>query len=107
MQAVLKGASYELVHCNNVKRTKKRHASDLSPYPAKLIPFKPVDGVDTRYGQIFKPISAQPFKEAVEATMSNSIQRAELTLEFEIINRIMSSWLSTVRWAELDRVLPL
>ncbi len=64
MRAILKGASYKLVHCDNAKQTKKRHASDLSPYPAKLIPFEPVDGADTRYGQLYKPISAQPFKEA-------------------------------------------
>jgi hypothetical protein len=64
VQAILKGTSYELVHCDNANRTKKRHASNLSPYLAKLIPFKPVDGADTRYGQLYKPISAQPFKEA-------------------------------------------
>ncbi len=64
VQAILKGASYELVHCDNANRTEKRHASDLSPYPAELIPFKPVDCADTRYGQLYKPISAQPFKEA-------------------------------------------
>jgi hypothetical protein len=64
VRAILKGASYKLVHCDNAKRTEKRHASDLSPYPAKLIPFEPVDGADTRYGQLYKPISVQPFKEA-------------------------------------------
>jgi hypothetical protein len=64
VQAILKGASYELVHCDNANRTEKRHASNLSPYPAKLIPFEPVDGADTQYGQLYKPISAQPFKEA-------------------------------------------
>ena len=30
----------------------------------ELIPFQPVDGADTRYGQLYKPISANPFKEA-------------------------------------------
>jgi hypothetical protein len=29
-----------------------------------LIPFQPVDGADTQYGQIYRPISAHPFKEA-------------------------------------------
>jgi hypothetical protein len=42
----------------------KKHAPDLSPYPTELIPFQSVDGADTRYGQIYKPISAHPFKEA-------------------------------------------
>ena len=36
----------------------------MSPYPAELIPFEPVDGADTRYGQLYKPIGANPFKEA-------------------------------------------
>ena len=36
--AILKGASYELVHCNNNKKFEKKHASDLSPYPTELIP---------------------------------------------------------------------
>jgi hypothetical protein len=45
-------------------KKEKKHASDLSPYPPELIPFQPVDGADTRYGQIYKPISAHPFKEA-------------------------------------------
>ncbi len=62
--AALKGASYGLVHCNNDKRMEKKHASDLSPYPAELIPFEPVDGADTQYRQLYKPISAQLFKEA-------------------------------------------
>ena len=62
--AVLKVASYKLIHCNDNKSIEKKHASDLSPYPAKLIPFQPVDGADTRYGQLYKPISAHPFKEA-------------------------------------------
>jgi hypothetical protein len=38
--------------------------ADLSPYPAKLIPFEPIDGADTRYGQLYRPIGANPFKEA-------------------------------------------
>jgi len=60
----LPGASYELEHCDNTLKKKKKHASDLSPYPPELIPFQPVDGADTRYGQIYKPITAHPFKEA-------------------------------------------
>ena len=62
--ASLPGASYELEHCDKTLKKEKKHASDLSPYPTELIPFQPVDGADTRYGQIYKPISAHPFKEA-------------------------------------------
>jgi hypothetical protein len=35
----------------------------LSPYLTKLILFQPVDSANTQYGQIYKPISANPFKE--------------------------------------------
>jgi hypothetical protein len=45
-------------------RKDKKHASDLSLYPLELIPFQPVEGSDTRYGQLHKPIKAIPFKEA-------------------------------------------
>jgi hypothetical protein len=62
--ALLKGASYELEHCHNTGQKEQKHASDLSLYPPKLVPFQPVDGADTRYGQLYKPISAHPFKEA-------------------------------------------
>ena len=59
----MKGASYELEHCDT-KQKEKKHTSDLSPYPVELIPFQPVDGADTRYGKLYKPISAHPFKES-------------------------------------------
>jgi hypothetical protein len=62
--ALLKGASYKLKHCSTPSRKEKKHASDLSPYPLELIPFQPLDGLDNRYGQLHKPITAHPFKEA-------------------------------------------
>jgi hypothetical protein len=62
--ALLKGTSYELEHCHKAGRNEKNHASDLLPYPPELVPFQLVDGVDTQYGQLYKPISAHPFKEA-------------------------------------------
>jgi hypothetical protein len=62
--AALKGASYELEHYSTPTRKDKKHASDLSPYPIELIPFEPVKGSDTRYGQIHRPIKASPFREA-------------------------------------------
>ena len=48
----LHGASYSLEHCHNATCTEKKHAADLAPYPPELIPFKPVDGADTRYGHL-------------------------------------------------------
>jgi hypothetical protein len=62
--ASLHGGSYSLEHCNNAARKEKKHATDLAPYHPELIPFEPVDGADTRYGQLHKPIGAHPFKEA-------------------------------------------
>jgi hypothetical protein len=46
------------------KTVQKKHASDLSPYPAELIPFEPLDSADSRYGQLHKPLCESPFKEA-------------------------------------------
>jgi hypothetical protein len=60
----LHGGSYSIEHCLHPKRAEKKHAADLSPYPAELIPFEPVNGADTRYGQLYHPIGANPFKEA-------------------------------------------
>jgi hypothetical protein len=59
----LHGGSYSLKHCHNAAQTEKKHATDLTPYPPDLIPFEPVDGADTRYGKLNKPIGAHPFKE--------------------------------------------
>ena len=60
----LRGALYAIEHCHSPSRREKKHASDLTPYPMELIPFEPVDGADTRYGQLYKPIGENPFKEA-------------------------------------------
>ena len=60
----LHGGSYSIEHCHNEKQRDKKHAADLTPYPQELIPFAPVDGADTRYGQLHKPIGEHPFKEA-------------------------------------------
>jgi hypothetical protein len=60
----LKGTSYAIEHCLTPTQKEKKHASDLTPYPSELITFEPVDGADTRYGQLYKPIGAHPFKEA-------------------------------------------
>jgi hypothetical protein len=62
--ASLSDASYELEFVGDSKRREKKHASDLSPYQPELIPFQPVDGPDNRYGQLYKPIGASPYKEA-------------------------------------------
>ena len=61
--AKLDGASYEIEHVAT-KRKDKKHASDLSPYPAELTAFQPLDGADNQYGQIHQKISDHPYKEA-------------------------------------------
>jgi hypothetical protein len=61
--AKLDGASYEIQHVAT-KRTDKKHASDLSPYPSELIAFRPLDGANNQYGQINRKIIDHPYREA-------------------------------------------
>jgi hypothetical protein len=60
----LPGASYQLEFATNTKRCNKKHASNLLPYPLKLIPFAPLDNPDNRYSQLHKPFGTMPYKEA-------------------------------------------
>jgi hypothetical protein len=60
----LASTSYELEHCLHDGRTTKKHASHLSPFPLPLIPFVPVDGPDTGFGQINKPIGKELYVQA-------------------------------------------
>ena len=46
------------------KRKDKKHASDLSPYPAELIAFQPLVGTDNQYGQLHRKICDHLYKEA-------------------------------------------
>ena len=64
IKAQLKGALYELRHCEVASKQEQKHAVDLSPYPVELIPFHSVDGADSRYEQLYKLIRLHPFKEA-------------------------------------------
>ena len=57
----LPGASYEIKHVAS-GRMDKKHAMHLSPMPYELVPFAPVDGVDTRYGQLHKGIDDKAYK---------------------------------------------
>ena len=59
----LHGASYEIKHCQS-KRVDKRHAMDLSPVPPEMVAFAPLDGPDTRYGQLYRGISNDAYKAA-------------------------------------------
>jgi hypothetical protein len=61
--AILDGASYALEHAKFLNRTDKKRASDLSPYPAELIAFELMDGSDTCYGKLYKPISSTALNE--------------------------------------------
>jgi hypothetical protein len=54
--ALLHGSSYSIKHCHNTARNEKKHAANLAPYPPELIPFEPVDGANTHYGQLYKAI---------------------------------------------------
>jgi hypothetical protein len=59
----LHGASYEIEHCTSKARDKK-HASDLSPYPAELISYRPLDGADNQFGQLYCRFKEHPYREA-------------------------------------------
>ena len=61
--AKLDGASYEIEHFLT-KRKDKKHALDLTPHPAELIAFKPLDGADNQYGQLNQKLSEHPYREA-------------------------------------------
>ncbi len=61
--AKLHGALYKLERCST-KSKEKKHASDLLPYPFKLIPFQLLDGVENQYGQLYRKFKEHPYKEA-------------------------------------------
>ncbi len=72
--------------------------SDLSPYPLELIPFQLVDGAETRYGQLDKPISAHPFKEA-GITGFTPIQPYKVVTNLAITDRCQA-----FRWPSLSKL---
>lgn len=57
------GSSYEMKHMRTHTVT-KRHAAHLSPFLLELIPFKPTDGADNRFGQMYTPICDDPYSDA-------------------------------------------
>ena len=57
----LDGGSYRLEHQLRPGRFDKKHASMLSPYPAELVPFEPLDGPDNAFSQLNRPIGKDPF----------------------------------------------
>jgi hypothetical protein len=59
-----KASPCAIEHCLKPSRKEKNHALDLTPYPFELIPFEPIDGTDNWYGQLYKPIGANPCKES-------------------------------------------
>ena len=56
--------SYRIQHCFDQNRVDKKHASHFSVYPLELVNFEPVDGPDSRYGQLCRPIAKLPFEAA-------------------------------------------
>jgi hypothetical protein len=59
----LHGGSYSIEHCLKPNSIEKKHASNLMPYPTELIPFEPINGPDTQYGQLYHLIGANLFQE--------------------------------------------
>jgi hypothetical protein len=95
---------YELKHCSTQSWKEKKHASDLSPYPTKLIPFKLADGPNTWYNQLQKPIVAHPFKEAGIKGFTQSPQ-FKVTTHFLTTNQVFA-----FHWPSLselnDKIVP-
>jgi hypothetical protein len=60
-----------------------KHPTWWSPYPAELIPFKPVDGPNTQYSQLHKAVNPHPFK---EAGMSGFLPPQPFTVPAKFIN---------------------
>jgi hypothetical protein len=60
----LEGGSYKLQLCSNERKLDKKHASELSLFPSKLIPYPQLSGADEAYSKINKPTSDNPFSEA-------------------------------------------
>ena len=58
----LKGASYELTDTIS-KKTTVKHAMHMSPVPQDMQAFAPLDGVDSRYGQLHQPINSETYKQ--------------------------------------------
>ena len=59
--ASLEGSSYEITH-DQSKKGEKRSAIHLSPCPEGLIPFEPIDGADTRYSQLHRPLQKDAYE---------------------------------------------
>ena len=59
----LKGGSYELRHTRS-GNTDKKHAMHINPVPPEMIAFAPLDGIDTKYGQIYTNINDEAYKAA-------------------------------------------
>ena len=58
----LKGPSYELTHTISKKITVK-HAMHMSPVPPNMQAFAPLDGVASRYGQLYRRINRDAYKQ--------------------------------------------
>ena len=56
----LSGSSYEIQHMRS-RKTDKKKAFELSPYPLELLPFAPLSGPDTSFSQIHRPIKKHPY----------------------------------------------
>jgi hypothetical protein len=60
----LSGGSYKLQLQSNPTRTDKKHASELSLFPHKLIPFPQLAGTDNAYSKLHKDFNTDPYSEA-------------------------------------------
>ncbi len=58
------GGLYNIEYCHHPNWQMKKHAADITPYPAELIPFEQINSPNTQYSQLHKATDPHPFKEA-------------------------------------------
>ena len=78
----LKDASYRLTHTVSKKVTIK-HAIHMSPVPPDMQAFAPLDGVDSRYGQLYRPINSDMYTQGgIQGFLShNPFKRFKFSLD--------------------------
>ena len=70
------------------KQVGKRHASLLTPIPPEMRAFQPVDGSDTRYSQLYRPISKDAYKMAGVKGFTPSLPFNDLLHDSILINSL-------------------
>ena len=87
--------SYNIEHCHHPTQQMKKQAADLTPYPAELIPFEPINSPNTQYSQLHRAIDPHPFKEAGNSGFL-PLQPFKVPAKFININNHTDFWWPTL-----------